>query len=185
MTRLKVRLARNYMQFYFLNQPCAGILRKALGIFLLSATSLTAVSAQQVRIGTLALQNQYVKPTISGQTTTAGYLTISNSGPDDKLLSASTSLANTVQLHFMSMHGDVMKMSEVQSIDVPSGKTVELKPGAHHLMIMGLKKPIKEGDSLKIKLKFEKSGEVELAFPAHASSAPTPTGIGHHDHMAM
>jgi len=123
------------------------------------------VSAQQAQFGALSIQGAYVKPTVQGQINSAGYLKITNTGADDKLLSASTGMANQVQLHFMGMQGDVMKMNEVAAIDLPSGKTVELKPGSYHLMILGVKAPIKPGDNLKMKLKFQKAGELEMVFP--------------------
>ena len=91
---------------------------------------------------------------------------------------ASTGMANQVQLHFMGMQGDVMKMNEVAAIDLPSGKTVELKPGSYHLMILGVKAPIKPGDNLKMKLKFQKAGELAMVFPAS-----TPESAAHsHEH---
>jgi len=81
-------------------------------------------------------------------------------------------------LHFMGMQGDVMKMNEVAAIDLPSGKTVELKPGSYHLMILGVKAPIKPGDNLKMKLKFQKAGELEMVFPTS-----TPESAAHsHEH---
>jgi copper(I)-binding protein len=60
------------------------------------------------------------------------------------------------------MEGDVMRMRQVDAIDVPAGQAVELKPGSFHLMLMGLKAPLKAGDRFPLTLKFEKAGEVKV-----------------------
>lgn len=64
----------------------------------------------------------------------------------------------------MSMDGNVMKMRQVQSIDVPAKGSVELQPGGLHLMFIDLKGQLKSGDQVPVKLKFEKAGEVEVKF---------------------
>jgi copper(I)-binding protein len=142
--------------------------------------SLTVALAQEAKLGALAIQGAYIKPMVAGQSNAVGYLKISNAGSDDKLLSASASGVGTIQLHFMGMQGDVMKMNEVAAVDLPAGKTVELKPGSYHLMLMGVKAPVKEGDRVKVRLKFEKAGELELDFPVTNPGM----SMGHHDHMA-
>ena len=97
-----------------------------------------------------------------GQTAGGGYLKLQNSGPADRLVGASAPVSSSVELHSMTMEGDVMRMRQLEAIDVPAGKTVELKPGGLHLMLMGLKAPLKAGDSFVLKLRFEKAGEVAV-----------------------
>ena len=81
----------------------------------------------------------------------------------------------------MSMDNGVMKMREVAGgLEVKPGETRELKPGGYHLMMMGLKRPLKEGERFKIELKFEKAGPREVEFAVQgigAASAPMQ-----HDH---
>ena len=91
-----------------------------------------------------------------------------NKGPDDKLLSASAEVAASVELHTMSMEGDVMRMRQVDGIALPKGKTVDLKPGALHMMLVGLKAPLKDGDQFQLKLKFENAGEVTVTVNVEA-----------------
>ena len=70
----------------------------------------------------------------------------------------------------MKMDGDTMKMSEMKDgLEIPAGAKVELKPGSYHVMFMGLTTGIKEGDTVKVTLKFEKAGEVEVEMPAQAA----------------
>jgi copper(I)-binding protein len=70
-----------------------------------------------------------------------------------------------MQLHTMAMDGNVMKMRELKVIDIPANSSVELKPGGLHLMFMDIKTPLKAGESVAVKLKFQKAGEVEIKVP--------------------
>ena len=117
------------------------------------------------------VEQPWARPTVEGQMAGGAFLKIQNVGGADRLLSASSSAAGMVQLHTMSMEGDVMKMREVEAIDLPAGKTVELRPGGLHLMLMGLKSPLKEGSKVPLTLKFEKAGEVKVEVPV-AAKAP-------------
>lgn len=72
-----------------------------------------------------------------------------------KLISISTPVASSVEIHTMEMDNDVMKMREIKSLDLPRGKTIELKPGSYHIMMMGLKRAIKEGEIINLSLHFE------------------------------
>ena len=82
-----------------------------------------------------------------------GYMKIENE--TDKLISitrASCPDFETVEIHEMSMSGGMMKMREIEKLDVPAGGKVELKPGGYHLMLIKPKKPFKKGDSLTVTL---------------------------------
>jgi copper(I)-binding protein len=83
------------------------------------------------------------------------------------LISASSPVAGEVQLHEMSMEGNVMKMLQVKDIAVPAGGSVELKPGGLHLMFMNIKAPLSAGETVPVKLKFAKAGEVEVRMPVN------------------
>jgi len=93
-----------------------------------------------------------------------GFLKIENKGGADKLLAASSSVSKTMELHTMTMDGNIMRMREVKAIDVPANGMVELRPGGLHLMFMDLNEQLKPGSTFKVKLKFEKAGEVEVPF---------------------
>jgi copper(I)-binding protein len=72
-----------------------------------------------------------------------------------KLVSASSPIATSVEVHEMKMDGDMMRMRPVEALPLPAGKPVELKAGAFHMMLMGLKAPVKAGDVVPIKLVVE------------------------------
>lgn len=130
-----------------------------------------AAFGQEVRAGSLAVLHSYARPTAPSQPTGAGYLSVVNTGADDRLVSASAPVAQSVQLHSMRMEGDVMRMREVAAIELPAGQTVELKPGGWHLMFIGLKTSLAAGQSFPVKLKFEKAGTVTVEMKVEAPGA--------------
>lgn len=134
---------------------------------LLAALSLSAIAfaahAHSFKLGELTIGHPYARSTAPGQPAGGAYLSIRNAGTaGDKLVSASADVSKTVELHEMKMEGDVMRMREVSAVEVPAGKAVELKPGGLHIMLMGLKAPLKQGEKFPLKLKFEKAGEVTV-----------------------
>ena len=134
-------------------------IKKAIAGATLALAALSAV-AHSFKLGEIDIGHPYARPTREGQTVGAGYLKLANKGPADRLVSATSPAAGTVEIHSMSMEGDVMKMRQIDAIEIATGQTVELKPGGYHLMLMGLKAPLKVGDKFPLTLKFEKSGEV-------------------------
>jgi periplasmic copper chaperone A len=97
----------------------------------------------------------------------AVYLSIMNHGnTDDKLLSLSATKAATAEIHETTMDGDVMKMRALETaLNIPAGATVEMKPGGVHIMLTGLKAPMKKGDVVAVTLVFERAGPVKLDVP--------------------
>ena len=131
---------------------------------LAAALCLCAAAAfgHDFQAGSLTILHPYARATAPSQPTGGGYLSIVNKGADDRLVSASSPRARSVQLHSMRMEGDVMHMREVDAIELPAGKTVELKPGGFHLMLVGLKAPLTAGQTFALKLVFEKAGAVSV-----------------------
>lgn len=130
---------------------------------LLATVLSVSAFAHGVTAGDLKIGHPWARPTVQGQPTGGGFLKIENTGKTaDRLLSATAPVGSHLELHTMSMEGDVMRMRQVDGIDIPAGATVELKPGAFHVMFMGLKAPLKEGDKFPVTLKFQKAGEVKV-----------------------
>lgn len=124
----------------------------------------------------MKIENAFAFATAPKQSVAAGFMKIENKGAADQLVSASSPIAGEVQLHEMAMDGDVMKMRQVKDIVVPAGGAVELKPGGMHLMFMKIKAPLTVGETVSVKLKFAKAGEVEVKMPVNAMGAQ---GAGH------
>ena len=142
---------------------------------ILTAASLALSSAlahaHSFKLGDIDIGHPYARVTGPGQPTGAGYLKLENKGGDDRLLSARAGVSASVELHSMTMEGDVMRMRQVDGIELAAGKTVEFKPGGYHVMFVGLKAPLKAGDKFPAKLKFEKAGEVDVVFNVEAPGA--------------
>lgn len=121
----------------------------------------------------ISLEKPWSRATPSGAPVGAGYVTLKNSGgAADKLLSATApDVAGKVEIHEMSMDNGVMKMRPVNGLEVPAGKSVELKPGGYHIMFMQLKQPLKAGDTIKGTLTFEKAGAVPVEYKVEAMGA--------------
>lgn len=147
-------------------------MKKIYAIFL-SLFMMAASAEHAVQLNSLKIKDPYARATVPAQKAGGGFMTIENAGAADKLIAVSSPVAKEMQLHTMSMEGNVMKMRQVQSIDVPAKGSVELRPGGLHLMFIDLKAQLKPGDQIPVRLKFEKSGEVEVKFhvkdmrPAH------------------
>lgn len=132
---------------------------------------------------TIAVTNAWARETAPAQVNGGGFLTITNKGQADRLISASSPVAPTVQLHTMSMDGGVMRMRELpDGIPVPAQSVVELKPGGMHIMFIGLKAPLKPGQSVALTLRFEKAGVVKVAMPVRAIADMGQNMSGGHDH---
>jgi copper(I)-binding protein len=120
----------------------------------------------------------WARATVAAQRTGGAYLRIDNAaGAADRLIGASSAAAERVELHTMSMQGDVMRMRQVDAIDVPAGEAVELKPGGQHLMLVGLKAPLRDGETIAVELRFEKAGTMTVSVPVR--TGPMAGGHGH------
>ena len=123
--------------------------------------------AHDFKAGVLRIDHPYATPSRPGLTTGAVYFRgIRNTGrADDKLLSASTPVAASVEIHRMQMQGDVMQMRAVPALEIPAGATVDFKhsqPNGYHLMLLDLKAPLKDGDRFPVTLRFETAGTHEV-----------------------
>ena len=123
--------------------------------------------AQEAKVGNIKIEGAYTRSTVPGQKAAGGFMKITDQGAADQLIGASSTVSDEVQLHTMSMDGNVMQMRQVKAIDVPANGSVELKPGGLHLMLMGLKAPLAAGSTIPVKLKFAKAGEVEVKLPVN------------------
>jgi len=104
-------------------------------------------------------------------------MTIENhTGAAIALRSAGTEVAQTVELHKMELVDGMMKMHRVEAIDIPAGGTAELKPGGYHLMMIGLKKALKAGDKVTIKLEFSNDLRKTITIPVKPRSAMVKEG---------
>jgi hypothetical protein len=144
--------------------------------------------AHDYKLGVLEIGNPWSRATPKGAATGAGYLTIKNTGSTpDRLVSASLSGATTGQVHQMTMDNGVMKMRELANgLEIKPGETVELKPESFHVMFVGLKEPLVQGQMVKGTLTFEKAGTLNVEFSVEAAGTSKPeAGSMPHNQMQM
>lgn len=102
----------------------------------------------------ITILEPWVRATVSQQTVTGAFMRI-RSSTDARLISASSPIAGVSELHRMSLENNVMKMRAIPGIEITGGKGAELTPGGFHIMLMDLKRPIKDGEHVPITLVFE------------------------------
>ncbi|MEQ1772841.1 MAG: copper chaperone PCu(A)C [Burkholderiales bacterium] len=122
---------------------------RAVGILCLTMCLPLVASAQSVDV-----KDAWVRGTVPAQKATGAFMEITGKSTA-RLLSAESPVASSVEIHNMTMDKGVMKMFQVDGIDVPAGKTVKLAPGGYHVMFMGLKQQMKAGERVPLKLTFE------------------------------
>ena len=132
---------------------------------LILVSTLLALAAQ----AQTTVKDPWVRGTVAGQKATGLFGKVSSVG-GGKLVSVASPVAGVVEIHEMSMDGNVMKMRPVPNgLALPPGKVVELKPGGYHVMLMDLKQELKPGDSVPVTLVIEGAGgkreSVELKAP--------------------
>lgn len=94
----------------------------------------------------------------------AVYLTVVNTGDSaDRLIGAETPVAASVELHASVRQGKGVTMRTLRAVEIPSGHSEIFRPGETHLMLLGLKRQLKEGDSFRLTLRFERAGTVEVS----------------------
>jgi periplasmic copper chaperone A len=146
------------------------VLRFAVVAMALGAAS-PALAAPQV-------QAAWSRPAAQG-TTGAGFMTLAN--PDakpDALVAVETPMAREVQIHQSSMRGGIASMAKAARVPVPAGGRVTFAPGGYHLMLMGLTKPLKAGDTVPVTLTFASGAKVKASFVV--GLGPPVAGHPHH-----
>ncbi|MBD3810651.1 MAG: copper chaperone PCu(A)C [Betaproteobacteria bacterium] len=129
-----------------------------------------SLAAQTAWAANISVTDAWVRATMPGQPVGGAYMQI-QSDADARLVGVSSSVVPRVEVHEMKMDGDVMRMREVKTVDLPKGKTVSLEPGGFHIMLMNLKKPIAAGDVIPLTLVIESGGKqqtVEVKAEARA-----------------
>ena len=136
---------------------------------LLAIATVGVAQAADVRV-----EDAWSRPALAGRTGVV-YLTVQDAGAPDTLTGAGTPIAEQAQLHESFVDHGVAKMRSVQSLPVAPDKPVTLAPNGYHIMLMGLKRPLKAGDTFPVTLTFSNAGAV----------AATVTVRGAGSHMDM
>ncbi|MEN2427405.1 copper chaperone PCu(A)C [Chromobacterium vaccinii] len=121
-------------------------------------------AAHSFQLGAIHIGHPWSRAMPATSQTGGVYLSLENQGKaEDKLVSASTPRADRAELHTHVNDNGVMRMRKVEGgVAIAPGQTVKFAPGSYHIMLMGLKQPLKAGDRFPLTLGFEKAGQVEV-----------------------
>jgi copper(I)-binding protein len=135
--------------------------------------AITLPAAAQV-----AVTEPWVRGTVAGQKATGAFMQLS-SPVDTALVAVTSPAAKIAEVHEMKMEGGMMKMRAVDKVAIPAGKSVELKPGGYHVMLVDLVAPLKEGDTVPLKLTFEDKGGTKQTIDVRAEVRPLAAAAPH------
>jgi periplasmic copper chaperone A len=153
-------------------------------LLLVAGSLLASMVHAQVKV-----DDAWVRATVPQQKATGAFMKLT-AAKDTRLVAVATPLTPKAEVHEMVMQDNVMRMRQIPAVELPAGKTVELKPGGYHLMFLDLPAQVKAGDQVPLTLTFEdRSGArqtVEVKAPVRALNAAMPAkegkGAGHGDH---
>jgi periplasmic copper chaperone A len=147
-------------------------------VLLIASLVLAAATAhaRDYKAGSVEITDPWSRATPKGATVAAGYMKITNTGTtSDRLITGSSDVAPTFEVHEMTMDNGVAKMRPLSDgLEIKPGETVELKPGSFHVMFVGLKKPLASGDHIKGTVVFEKAGTISVEYDVLQMGAPMP-----------
>lgn len=137
-----------------------------------SATA--ALACDVARVGDLEIEHAWSRASIGTDRPGVVYVTIRNGGKDDVLTGISTAAADMPMLHETIVTDGIASMPHVMSLPIPAGQTVTLEPGGFHAMLMGLKTPLKKGESFPMTLTFQNAGPVTVTVDILGMGAKGP-----------
>ncbi len=151
---------------------------RALLLFVLLTLGAPALAAEDT---TIQIDNAWAAETPPTAMAGAVYLNLVNPGAVDRLIGAAVSdeVAGRVELHTTVLDGTVMRMREVEAIDLAAESTTTLEPGGLHIMLIDLKQPLRAGESFPLTLEFEKAGAVATTIPVRKRAEMMPEQSGH------
>lgn len=127
----------------------------------------------------VGVSGAWASPTVPGQTVGAAYMQL-RSAQDTTLVKVESDVAAAAEIHQMTTTvNDVMRMRKLDQVELPAGETVELSPGARHLMLVDLRRPLKVGDSVSLKLTLRLGNGRTVQETVVAPVMQKPTHSGH------
>jgi len=125
--------------------------------------------------GQVSVEQPWSRATPPGSTIGVGFMQLRNAGAAaERVVGASSPVAERVEMHVTSREGEVMKMRQVQAFEIPAGGAFELKPGGAHLMLMGLKRSLQQGEHVPLTLRLENGGELNVELTVQEMGARHP-----------
>jgi periplasmic copper chaperone A len=144
--------------------------------------SLPLAASHSFSLKGIEIGHPYALATVAGAPTGAVYLVLHNRAPRaDRLVAATTPRAKRVELHAMSLAGDIMRMREVDDFELKPGEEIRMRPGSgRHLMLVGLASPLKAGEQFPLTLRFRSAGQIQVTVVVQEPAAPKARAEDHH-----
>ncbi|ARQ02810.1 DUF1775 domain-containing protein [Pseudorhodoplanes sinuspersici] len=135
-------------------------------------------AANVYKVGSITIEAPWSRATPGGAKVAGGYMKITNNGKEpDRLIGGSVPVAGRFEIHEMATEGGVMTMRELpKGLEIKPGQTVELTPGGYHIMFQELKSGLKQGQTVKGTLVFEKAGKVDVEYRVGPIGGGAPSG---------
>ena len=141
-----------------------------LAALLLTFAALLAIS-QMAKANGIEIVDPYARATIGAAKTGVVYLKLVNrTAQADRLRAVSADVAGHAALHVHAMNNDVATMDAIACLELAPAAEVEFAPGGLHVMLMGLSKPLREGDSFPLRLTFDRAGEISVDIPVKSQT---------------
>lgn len=145
-----------------------------------------AVLAQHYEHGDIHVMDPWSRALPPVASNGAAYLELSNRGATpDRLVGATSPAADRVEMHTHTMDGGMVRMRRVPFVDLPPGEYVTFEPGGLHLMLFGLKKPLAEGETFPVTLRFDHAQPVEVTVTVKPVDAGTGGAQSHGMHQSQ
>ncbi|MEW5943688.1 MAG: copper chaperone PCu(A)C [Pseudomonadota bacterium] len=143
------------------------------GLFAAALLAGSAMAGQPLKV-----ENAWVRATAPGQEIAGAYLDITSAAAA-RLVKVETPAAAAAEIHSMTMNDGVMEMRRIDGLELPAGQTVRLAPGGYHVMLVGLKKPLKPGDGVRLRLTVERANKSKTTVQV---TAAVKDAAGRHGH---
>ncbi len=157
------------------------IIHAVLALCLLAALIAADLQAHEFKAGDLTIDHPWARETAASQANGAAYFVVKNPGTTaDRLTGASAEIAKRAELHTHLMEDNVMKMRQVEFLEIPAEGEARVEPGGFHVMLLGLKSPLVEGERFPLTLEFEQAGTVEVDVAIEDITGPADAEHANH-----
>ena len=141
-------------------------LKHLSSLLVLSLVAFSGSALAESATDQVSVSDAYVRAVPPGQPNSASFMEITNgSSTDHALVGGSSPAAEVLELHTHTMEGGMMRMRQIEKIDLPAGQSVKLQPGGLHVMLIGLKQNLVPDENVPITLKYEDGSEVTIEAP--------------------
>ena len=145
-----------------------------------AAAVVTMLSVATFAAETVSVNNPWVRATVPGQSVAGAYMDIT-AKTSAALIAVESPVAARVELHTMAMDGGVMKMRPLEKLDLPANRTVNLKPGGYHVMLVDIKRELKAGERVPLKLTLQDRKGVKSTLQVEAEVRAVTGGSMRHN----